>query len=165
MKYTDSNIPKNPVGPFILSRNPEKAIQEMMETISNLQKVYIKETEALEKSDTDSFLNLQEEKLTAAHYYQDHISQIIQRRDEMRGLDPSLRRKLENMHTELSETGIKNMRAIERMKRGLDRLAGTLRDAAKKEAEKKQGLHYGATGHIRKARNKALSTGSISETV
>lgn len=165
MKHTEQNIQKNQMGPFILSRNPQKAMQEMMDTISHLQGIYLRENDALDKADTDGFLGLQEEKLTAAHHYQDHISQIIKRRDEMQSLDPSVRRKLENMHSELSEAGMKNMRAIERMKKGLDRLAGTLRDAAKKEAEKQNGQHYGATGHIRKTRNKALSTGSISETV
>ena len=156
---------KNQMGPFTLSRNPAKAMQEMMDTINHLHQVYIKETDALNDSDTNGFLNLQEEKLTAAHHYQDHISQIIQRKDEMRNLDPSMRRKLQNMHDELSRLGQKNARALERMKKGVDRLAGTLRNAAKSAAEKSQGQHYGATGHIKKTRNKALSTGSISETV
>ena len=49
-----------------LSPNPEKAIQEMMSTIDALRGVYIEETDALEKADTNAFLNLQDKKLKTA---------------------------------------------------------------------------------------------------
>ncbi len=150
--------------PFILSRNPTRALQDMLGVIGNLKSIYEKETDALINSDTQTFLNLQEEKLMTAQHYQDGVSQIIERKNEMQNTSSELRQKIKDMQEELFKLGQQNSKALERMKKGVDRLGSTLRQAARKEAEKSSALSYGATGRIHKDNNKTISTGSISET-
>ena len=49
-----------------LSRNPNKAMQEMMFTIDRLRSSLIEETAALKDTDTQTFMSLQDKKLDVA---------------------------------------------------------------------------------------------------
>ena len=54
---------------FMLSKDPGRAMQEMMDTINDLKTVYLEENEALMESDLRTFLKLQERKVNAAEKY------------------------------------------------------------------------------------------------
>ncbi len=148
---------------FILSRDPNKAMQEMMDQIDHLRGIYLDETNALENADTNTFFSLQDKKLEAAKHYESGIQQIIGRSDEMKTASPHLKKKLKDMQVEFSDLAQQNMQALERMKRCTERLGQTLRHAAKETARKKRSFSYGETGVINSANRKSLSMG-VSET-
>lgn len=146
-----------------LSSSPGKAMQEMMDIIDVLRRVYVRETEALTAADTKTFLSIQEEKLAAARNYQTGIKQILARKDEMRQADPTLRQRLEEMQGEFTELAAKNAQALQRMNRGIERLGDVIRSAAKRAAQDERSFSYDATGIMRNTEGKTVSTG-ISET-
>lgn len=147
----------------MLSSDPHKAMQEMMSTIDHLRDVYIKETDALENSDSKAFLALQNDKLNAAQNYQSGIEQILIRKDEMRSVDPSLRKRLQKIQSEFAELGKKNMDALTRMQRCTERIGKRIRNAAKDAVHKNRAFSYDARGSLQKMEKKSVSTG-ISET-
>lgn len=148
---------------FILSANPNKAIQEMMDSIDVLRKVYIRETEALVAADSEKFLSLQEEKLGAARNYESGIEQILARKDEIKMADPSLKNRLEDMQKDFARLADKNLDALGRMSRTLGRLGNSIRNAARETAAQQRAVSYGKDGTIHKAERKTISTG-LSET-
>lgn len=147
----------------LLSSDPEKAMQEMMETIDSLRDVYVRETDALESVDTKAFLDIQEEKLSAAKRYQMNVEQMLARREELKEVNPLLRKRLEEMQAEFAELSKKNVEALERMQRTTDRLGDTIRDAAKEAAKKNNAFSYGESGTMHGAEKKSVSMG-VSET-
>ncbi len=146
-----------------LSHNSAKAMQEMMSTIDALRTIYVRETEALDGADTKTFLSMQDEKLEAARNYQSRIQQMLARKAEMRKADPTLRRRLQEMQSDFSQLAKKNAEALKRMDRCVERLGNTIRRAAKEEAKRQRSFSYDATGSMRHAERKAISTG-LSET-
>ena len=83
---------------LVLSRNPDRAMQEMMQVIDNLRAVYVEENEALLKADTSRFLALQDKKLRAARDYKAGAEQILERKKEFAKISPALRQKLLAKH-------------------------------------------------------------------
>lgn len=146
-----------------LSSNPEKAVREMMETITALEEVYKIENAALEKADTATFLSLQESKLAAARLYQDRAREIMDRKNEMENVDPTLKNKLAGMQTGFTALAKTNAELLERMRNSMDRVGNILRRAAKQTAREQQTYHYDARGSIAHGENKSVSTG-INET-
>lgn len=149
--------------PKPLSRDPGKAILEMMETIKDLHNVYILETAALEKIDTQAFLALQDEKAQKARQYQSNVEEMVSRKEEIRDVEPDLKQKLEQMQRDFFQLTQKNMDALKRMQRTMDRLGGTLRKAAKEAAKKQRITGYSETGALRDNDEKRISI-SLSET-
>lgn len=147
-----------------LSANPRKAIQEMMETIDHLKGVYERETEALNKSDVKTFMALQDEKISTAQIYQDNIAQMMSRKEELKAMDPAARNKLEEMQGEFSQLAKKNMIALKKMQKTMDRFGGTLRDAARDAVKKDHSTNYTAKGRMDLDEAKRITTGTISET-
>jgi len=148
---------------IMLSASPDKAMHEMMETIDDLRSVYIAENLALEKADTKAFMGLQDKKFATARLYQHGIEQILARKDEMRRVDPALKRKLERMQSDFSQLAATNKEAIKRMQRTMDRLNNTIRSAAKDAVNKQQATSYGEHGRLHTTEKRVVSTG-ISET-
>ncbi|MFK7838818.1 MAG: hypothetical protein AB8B83_00670 [Bdellovibrionales bacterium] len=148
---------------LILSASPEKAMNEMMGAIDALRDVYVAENQALEKSDTQGFMSLQNEKFRTAMLYQQGIEQILSRKDEMRRVDPTLKRKLARMQDDFSKLAATNKDAIKRMQRTMDRLNNSIRTAAKDAVNKQQATSYGEHGRLHTQDKRVVSTG-ISET-
>jgi len=152
-----------PAGGLILSATPEKAMNEVMDAIDALRSVYIAENKALEAVDTKTFMALQDQKFSTAKMYQSGIEQILARKDEMRRIDPTLKRKLARMQADFSTLAGKNKDALKRMQRTMDRLNNTIRSAAKDAVNKKQATSYGECGRLQSSERRLVSTG-ISET-
>ncbi len=145
------------------SKDPNKAMQEMMDTINDLRDVYVKENAALDVADTKTFLELQESKLEAARDYQNGIENILSRKEQMKNTNPLLRKRLVEMQKGFTELTTQNMESLKRMQRSTHRLGELLMDAAK-ESVKSQRTHvYGETGAIRGGERKSVSMG-LSET-
>ncbi|MGN7438112.1 MAG: hypothetical protein ACTHOO_05640 [Alcanivorax sp.] len=152
-------------GNLTLSRDTNGAVKEVMEVIKRLEGVYKDETEALHRTDTKTFMSLQQKKLSAAHDYQNVIAQIIARKGELNNLDPALKDRLDKLHAQFSDISKENMKAIERMQRCTEKLGNTIRNAAIRSIQKDRGYSYTETGSIpNTSRKKAVSSG-LSETV
>jgi hypothetical protein len=150
-------------GGVLLSATPEKAMNEMMETIDMLRDVYVEENKALQSVDTKGFMNLQEKKLETAKLYQKGIEEIVARKDEMRRVDPTLKRRLERMQEDFSAIAAENKEALKRMQRTVERLTDTIRSAAKDAVNQHQATSYGDSGRLQSTEKRVVSTG-ISET-
>lgn len=150
--------------PVMLSSNPKKAIQEMMESIDHLKTVYERETEALNKSDVKTFMALQEEKISTAQIYQDNIAQMMSRKEELKAMDAEARNKLEDMQSEFAQLAKRNMLALKKMQKTMDRFGGTLREAAREAVKKDHSTNYTASGRMDLDDAKRITTGTISET-
>jgi len=137
---------------FILSKSPEKAMQEMMEKIDRLRSVYTEETDALLQTDTMKFLQLQDKKVVAAQDYQAGVAQIVARKEEMKQAVPGIREALQKKQDEFAVIAIKNIEALTRMRRTVQRLGEHLTTAARTAIEKK-GVNYGATGSINRPKH------------
>lgn len=146
-----------------LSRDPNKAILEMMETITDLRAVYAEETKALQDADTVTFLNIQDRKLESARKYQKSIEEILLRKEEMRQVDVSQKKKLEAMQADFANLTKENMEALGRMQRTMERLGNTVRSAAKEAVNRQRAYSYGEQGVLKNNENKVVSTG-VSET-
>ena len=156
-----SNTPKHDA---YLSKDANTAAREMMTTIGALQRIYEQETEALENHDTQGFLMLQEDKLFAAQNYQRGIEELMARKDELKHVPQSTKIQLQEMQSDFSEMAKRNMKAIQRMQRVVERLGITIRGAAKEAIKKQRPMHYGESGTIEGEDTRSVSTG-FSETV
>lgn len=154
---------KNTTRPFILSRDPNKALEETMRTIERLQGLYQKENAALDKSDTKGFLALQDIKVETARLYHDSVSEIIARKDEMQTASAELKQRLRAMQEGFSEIAAKNLKAVSRMQRTVERLGDTIRRAARDSAKQQNTSNYGKSGQLENNSKRPTSMG-LSET-
>lgn len=148
-------------GETVLSADPKRAMQDMMQTIDDLRSVYIEETDALENIDTPRFLGLQDKKLATAKKYQKGVEEILTRKDEMRRIDPSLKMKLETMQADFAILATENMDALKRMQRTMERLGNTVRDAARDAVNKQRSYSYSESGNLNSNDKKVVSAGII----
>lgn len=123
---------------FIISQDPNQAMQEMMQALDALHTVYRDENEALVSADTRRFMELQDRKIEAAQRYHDTASQVIEHRDDLKSANPALRRQLEVMHTDFADMTQKNLHNIDRMNKSVKRLSERIvkgaRDAALRDS-------------------------------
>lgn len=145
--------------PVKLARDPNRAMQQMMETIDALRQVYEQETQALQALDTQAFLALQDAKQRSAHAYQSHVNEMIMRKEDMQKADPALKQQLERMRNDFAELSRLNMEALDRMQRTMDRLSMTIRSAAKDAAQKHSAYSYSETGMLQMNNKKCISLG------
>ena len=141
---SNNNTPTPPS----LSRHPQRAMQEMMQIIDALKSVMDAETAALRETNTGKFIALQEDKLQAARNYQEGVSQMIARKEEMKTVPEGMKRILEQKRAEFSVTAENNMEALGRMRKGMERLSNRIMQTAKKEAEDSRKFAYGAHGKL-----------------
>ncbi len=150
-------------GKNIFSADPNKAMQEMMDTIDRMRGVYERETSALESLDTKEFLSLQDEKLQTTNDYKSGIEEIMRRKGSIKAADPALKKELERMQVDFSELSAKNLTALKRMQRTMERLGNTVQKAAKESVNKHRAFSYGESGQLQKNERKSVSIG-VSET-
>ncbi len=146
---------------FMLSRDPNKAMEETIRTIENLQDVYERETKSLLASDTRSFLAIQDEKLAAARQYQSSVEEIIKRKEEMRDVPAAMKQQLRKMQEDFTSMAHTNLDSLSRMQRTVGRLGNTIRRAAQDVAREKRTYSYGDTGEIDNNHKKSISMGVI----
>src|SRR5690606_29276359 len=98
--------------PLVLARDPNRAMQQMMETIDSLRNVYIEENAALAVADTDTFLRLQDRKIAAARNYQSGAEQLLKRRDDLKHIDVALKEQLREKQEEFSGLMAENLKSL-----------------------------------------------------
>lgn len=129
-----------------LPQNPNAAMIEMMYIIDNFRTVMVRESEALESADAPAFLELQDEKLTVARQYERGMSDLLDRKDEIRAADPTLHNRLQAMQNGFHEVTLRNLEGLERMRNGTQRLHEKIMLAARDSAMNEQRFAYGASG-------------------
>jgi len=145
---------------FVLSGDPNKAMQQMMDTIDQLRDVYVEENVALENADTNKFLSLQDRKISAARKYQAGTEQMIERKDTLAHIDAALKQQLFGKQEEFAGIIAENLKGLERMRRGVQRLNDRIMTSAREAAQTKN-VNYSAKGKLNK-NERAVSIG-ISE--
>lgn len=155
MQHNSNEQPKVEANPaetkkskYVLSPNPDKAMQEMMTTIDKLRLSLIEETKALKEADTQTFMDLQDQKLDVARDYLDGMSQMMARKDELKEADPTLKERLEKMRDEFADIAHENHAALERMKNGMKRLGDRIMETAREAAKKEEQIIYGSGGKM-----------------
>jgi hypothetical protein len=133
---------------YILSKNPNKAMEEMMVTIDRLRSSLIEETAALKEADTTTFMHLQDKKLDVARDYLEGMGQMLARKDEIKQADPTLIDRLEKMRGEFADIAHENHAALERMKNGMKRLGDRIMETARETARKEKEIIYGSSGQM-----------------
>lgn len=132
---------------FVLSRNPERAMQEMMEAIAALRAIYAEETKFLTALDTKAFVALQPRKNAAIAKYQAGIQQIIARREEFKKTKPESRVQLITMQEEFFALTSVNLKALDVLNKSVQRLGNRIMLAARK-AVQKNGVNYSKSGNM-----------------
>lgn len=146
-----------------VSGNPGQAILEMMTIIDDLKGIYLKETEALNKADARIFLDLQDEKLTAAMKYKEKIESLLAQKESLKTASPALRQRLIEKEQEFSEISSRNMDSLSRMQRATERLGQRIIRTARDSAKKMRAVSYGESGALHTNEKKLVSSG-VSET-
>lgn len=143
---------KNAPAEKVLSRDANKALQEMMATIDALRGILVRETQALQHADTESFMLLQDHKLNVARDYQTGMAQLLARKDEIRlTADPGLKARLSNQQSDFHETVEVNRESLDRMRRSFHRLGERIMSVAREAVKKETQFAYGATGQMQAA--------------
>lgn len=143
---------------FSLSADPKQAMQDMMMTIDALRSVYVAETTALQSSDTDAFLNLQDEKIIAAQRYHNGLSDFLNRKDEILSVHPDLKSMIRRKQEEFSAVARDNLDALDRMRRTVDRMGSRIMQAARDTATR-DSVSYGNKGSMTGYNNKPITMG------
>lgn len=146
-----------------LSQDPNKAMQEMMDTIDTLRAVYDREAEALRSGDVEGFMEIQEEKLFNAYQYQADMQDMLGRVDELkeRG-QPEIIDALREKYDAFASSSEKNVEALQRMDRIMGRISERLINAAK-HAAMSDSVTYSANGAMQGKASQVVTTG-VSET-
>ena len=131
-----------------LSRDPRKAMQEMMDIIDGLRGVLEEENQALKDADTKRFMAVQDKKIDAARQYQNGVEQMIERKEDMQKAPASLKVQLEKMRADFLALADENLHAIERMHKAMGRLSDRIMSTAKDEAAQTNKFSYGAHGKL-----------------
>ncbi len=142
-----------------LPRDPARAMQEMMRIVDAMRDVYKRETSILDAQDIKGFLNIQAEKLEKADMYKTRIEELLARKVEMRKLEPSIKKRLENAQADFAELSAKNMQALKRMQRTTTRLGEKIQDVARKSANADRAFSYGMSGKLDSQERKRVSIG------
>ena len=146
-----------------LPNSPQRAAEEMIIIINDLQAIYERETEALEQTDTVTFNALQDQKMSAARKYEQGIAQMVKRRAEMGTVTEATKQTLRDMQENFAALAHKNKNLLERMQRTTQRLGETIRSAAKDAVQKRSSIGYSASGQAQSVSNRNMSVG-INET-
>ena len=142
-----------------LSAHPDSAAEEMLRTIEILHGVYSEETQALESSDIKRFMALQDNKIEVASLYHDGMRQMLERKNELRAINPALKSKLEDAQKKFSELTQRNLQALDRMNRTTERLGETILSAVKREAQQRNTVNYGEGGTLHHVEKRRISMG------
>jgi len=94
----------------ILPRNPDRAMQQMMDIIDTLRNQMVAETAALKDTNTKEFLRLQDDKIEISQRYARSMEEMMARKEDMRKATPALIEKLKMMRAEFAEITDENIR-------------------------------------------------------
>ncbi|MCK5384932.1 MAG: hypothetical protein KAJ29_05095 [Alphaproteobacteria bacterium] len=151
--------------PKALPGNTSHAISDVIAAAQILEDIYCAEIDALKKPDTGAFIDLQSSKIEAAQNYYSIMTQMLERKNELKNANPAMKKRLKEMHTRFSNTTEENLEVIKRMKRYTARLGDTLRNAAIKASERNSAFSYGENGKRPETSPRKVISSGLCETV
>ncbi len=154
--YNGSSMPQSGI---ILHAAPKRAVEQMIQIVDIIHDVYRDETAFLARSDINGFKSIQGRKLEAAQAYEQGLNQMLARRNEMRGVEESLKNKLRLMHGDFNQLAQENKKLLDRMQRTTERLSETICNAAKDAVQNRVASGYGASGRVETPRRTNMSVG------
>ena len=110
-------------------------------------------------------MDLQDSKIEAAQNYYSVMMQMLERKNELKDIDPTTKRRLHEMHRSFSNTTRANMKVVKRMKRYSERLGDTIRNAALRAARQSNALSYSQNGESSGVDPRRIISSGLSETV
>jgi hypothetical protein len=131
------------------------AILHTVIAVTALRDVMIKENEALERSSTRAFMDLQEEKVDAARRYELLVTTLMDRAAELKTADEKMKDQLQRLQGSFGDVAAKNKENIERMRNATQLLGDRIMKSARDEAERMNQFAYGASGKMQRG-TKAL---------
>lgn len=140
-----------------------RAVESLMSRMSSLSTVYQAETEALQQADTRGFVAIQDQKMQEAMNYEMDMQALIQRKDGISTMDPSLKEKLKALQEEFSVLVNDNAMALSRMQNTTHRLNGLIMKANRKAVHNEMAVNYGSSGRLLTEDRKRISTGRVSK--
>ncbi|MEM9469012.1 MAG: hypothetical protein AAF988_02510, partial [Pseudomonadota bacterium] len=127
-----------------LPADPNKAMQQMMNTIDALREKVTAETAALKEADTKQFMTLQDDKIIIARDYLNGMKDLLGRGDDLKNADPLLLQRFTEMREQFGELVKDNLEALKRMGGGMKKLEERIINAARIESDKENKFSYGA---------------------
>lgn len=122
--------------------------------VTALRDVMMKENEALEHTNTQAFMNMQDEKVEVARRYETLVNALMARKNEIKQADASLKEQLQRLQDSFGQVAKTNRERIERMRNATKMLGDRIMKNAREQAEKNNQFAYGASGKMQKG-NKA----------
>lgn len=131
-------------------------VQEMIAVIVAFSNVLVKETAVLRKADFKGVDALQADKKLFARQYQAKVVALSARKDELLGLELSLREKLTQERTRFNAILAENMHALELAQSSTKRLVNRILEAAREAVADNSPTNYSSIG--KKTTYKSAST-------
>jgi len=132
-------------------------VLNILAVLEDFSKLLMSETLALKKSDFKAMDDLQPQKRDIAKTYQDMVTALAQRQNEMSGLDGELRERLIMTRMRFTHILQDNMLALENMKRSTQRLVNRILDVARDSVTEETHHKYSASGKMQSVKSSSLS--------
>lgn len=149
--------------PKELQSDTNNAIGDVIAAAQTLENIYSAEIKALQESNTKAFIDLGKNKITAAQDYYALVSQLIDRKEELKNADPAKKEELRKIYAIFTDTTRENIKMVNRLKRSSRRLGDTLRNAALKAAQKSNMAGYGKNGEAAKTSPRKIISSGLCE--
>ncbi|MDE1153857.1 MAG: hypothetical protein PW788_15095 [Micavibrio sp.] len=133
-------------------------VLRVLQILEDFGGLLVKETHALKKSDFKTVDLLQANKRSLAREYQELVSGLSTRKEEMGRIDTGLRNQLVQKRTGFTQILNDNLRALEAAKASTARLVGKILDVARKAVADDHQTHYSSKG---KSQSYKTSTRSL----
>lgn len=143
----------------VLASDTSKALDQVSSFMSKLCDFYTRENAVLRKADTQSFINLQSEKMILARNYQAVIEQMRERHDEIKNAPESKRVKVQEHQDIFQKLADENKDLLGKLEKGTERLRSRIVETVKTVAERKRVNSYSNSGHLMTNPRRPLSTG------
>ncbi|MFA5592497.1 MAG: hypothetical protein WC989_04205 [Micavibrio sp.] len=126
-----------------------KLLRALIVAVTNLRDVLLRENDALDHSNSQAFMDLQDEKVAIARHYEGLMVSLLNRTD-LQTADTRLRSQLLSLEEGFSTVMKDNMEKLERMRGATERLGEQIMSAARKSAENMSQFAYGSAGTMQK---------------
>lgn len=127
-------------------------------SVTALRDVMIRESEALEHSNTRAFMDMQDEKVEVARRYELLVSTLMDRAAEIKSADAKLRAQLERLQESFGSTAKVNRERIERMRNATKALSERIMKSAREEAQNLTQFAYGSNGRMQRGSKASIGT-------
>jgi hypothetical protein len=132
-------------------------VTDVMKLIEDFGALLMRETAALKKSDFNVVDTLQPAKRKLALEYQNTVTALAARKNEMAALDVAARERLVKARTQFTLILNDNLVALEAAKESTRRLVGKILDAARKTVVDEKQTNYSARGQAQAYKTSTLS--------